>query len=112
MTKFQIALIILAILAVIAVPTVTYLSSTGAFGQAETGHEFTADWSSNADSHWRACTEAGCKEAVDKAEHAFNEGVGQEGKRVLLFSVNMIRTLLMVLVLVPYAVYVFGVVRT
>ena len=75
MTKFQIALIILAILAVIAVPAVTYLSSTGAFGQAETNHEFSADWSSDADSHWRACIDAGCKETADKTEHAFSDGV-------------------------------------
>jgi hypothetical protein len=35
-------------------------------------HEFSADWSTDADNHWHACTGEGCTEVADKAAHEIN----------------------------------------
>lgn len=75
MTKLQIALIILAIVAVFAVPALTYFSSIGGFEQAPEGHEFAAAWESDANSHWRSCSDDGCNEVTDKTDHAYGEGI-------------------------------------
>ena len=37
-------------------------------------HTWSEDWSSDATSHWHACTDEGCTEVNDKADHTFNEG--------------------------------------
>ena len=77
MTKFQIALIIFAILSVIAVPALTYYSSIGGFDKNEVpeGHEFAAEWSSDDTSHWRSCAHEVCNEVIDKTEHYYGEGI-------------------------------------
>ena len=75
MTKFQIALIILAIVAIIAIPVVVYFTSTGTADKAPESHEFAAEWESDGTSHWRSCSHNGCKEVIEKAEHIYGEGV-------------------------------------
>ena len=77
MTKFQIALIIFAILSIIAVPALTYYSSIGGFDKNNVpeNHEFAAEWSSDGASHWRSCTHEGCNEVTDKTEHCYGEGI-------------------------------------
>lgn len=37
-------------------------------------HTWSEDWSSDATSHWHACTDEGCTEVNDKADHTFSEG--------------------------------------
>ena len=37
-------------------------------------HTWSEDWSCDATSHWHACTDEGCTEVNDKADHTFNEG--------------------------------------
>ena len=32
-------------------------------------HNFAEEWSNNETHHWHACTDKGCKETKDKAEH-------------------------------------------
>ncbi len=38
-------------------------------------HHFSSDWSTDADSHWHACTDEGCTEVADKAAHTWDSGV-------------------------------------
>lgn len=35
---------------------------------------FSEEWSNNETHHWHACTDDGCKETKDKAEHSWNDG--------------------------------------
>ena len=37
-------------------------------------HNFSEEWSNNETHHWHACTDNGCKEIKDKAEHSWNDG--------------------------------------
>lgn len=37
-------------------------------------HNFSEEWSNNETHHWHACTDDGCKETKDKAEHSWNDG--------------------------------------
>ncbi len=37
-------------------------------------HNFAEEWSNNETHHWHACTDKGCKETKDKAEHSWNGG--------------------------------------
>lgn len=37
-------------------------------------HNFAEEWSNNETHHWHACTEKGCKETKDKAEHTWDGG--------------------------------------
>lgn len=37
-------------------------------------HNFAEEWSNNETHHWHACTDKGCKEVKDKAEHSWNDG--------------------------------------
>ena len=37
-------------------------------------HNFSEEWSNNETHHWHACTDNGCKETKDKAEHSWNDG--------------------------------------
>lgn len=37
-------------------------------------HNFSEEWSNNETHHWHACTDNGCKETKDKAEHSWNGG--------------------------------------
>lgn len=37
-------------------------------------HNFSEEWSNNETHHWHACTDDGCKENKDKAEHSWNDG--------------------------------------
>ena len=37
-------------------------------------HNFAEEWSNNEAHHWHACTDKGCKEIKDKAEHSWNDG--------------------------------------
>lgn len=37
-------------------------------------HNFSEEWSNNEPHHWHACTDNGCKETKDKAEHSWNDG--------------------------------------
>lgn len=39
-----------------------------------TKHNFAATWESDRNYHWHACTDEGCTEVSDKAEHAFENG--------------------------------------
>lgn len=39
-----------------------------------TKHNFAATWESDRNYHWHACTDEGCKEVSDKAEHTFENG--------------------------------------
>lgn len=75
MSKIQIAIIILAVVAIIAVPTVTFFTSSAAPKPTHDEHEFTDTWKTDATSHWKSCTGAGCTEVSEKAEHAYGEGV-------------------------------------
>lgn len=42
---------------------------------AHTEHTYATEWSSDKTHHWHACTEPGCTETSDKAEHTWDEGV-------------------------------------
>lgn len=37
-------------------------------------HNFAEEWSNNETHHWHACTDKGCKETKDKAEHTWDGG--------------------------------------
>lgn len=37
-------------------------------------HNFAEEWSNNETHHWHACTDKGCKETKDKAEHTWDSG--------------------------------------
>lgn len=37
-------------------------------------HNFSEEWSNNETHHWHACTDKGCKETKDKAEHSWDGG--------------------------------------
>ena len=37
-------------------------------------HNFAEEWSNNETHHWHACTDKGCKETKDKAEHSWDGG--------------------------------------
>lgn len=37
-------------------------------------HNFSEEWSNNETHHWHACTDNGCNETKDKAEHSWNDG--------------------------------------
>lgn len=37
-------------------------------------HNFSEEWSNKETHHWHACTDDGCKETKDKAEHSWNDG--------------------------------------
>ena len=37
-------------------------------------HNFAKEWSNNETHHWHACTDKGCKETKDKAEHTWDGG--------------------------------------
>lgn len=37
-------------------------------------HNFAEEWSNNETHHWHACTDKGCKETKDKAEHTWDDG--------------------------------------
>ncbi len=37
-------------------------------------HNFAEEWSNNETHHWHACTDNGCKETKDKAEHSWDGG--------------------------------------
>ena len=37
-------------------------------------HNFSEEWSNNETHHWHACTDKGCKETKDKAEHTWDGG--------------------------------------
>lgn len=37
-------------------------------------HNFSEEWSNNETHHWHACTDNGCKETKDKAEHTWDGG--------------------------------------
>ena len=37
-------------------------------------HNFAEEWSNNETQHWHACTDKGCKETKDKAEHTWDGG--------------------------------------
>lgn len=37
-------------------------------------HNFAEEWSNNETHHWNACTDKGCKETKDKAEHTWDGG--------------------------------------
>ena len=37
-------------------------------------HNFAEEWSNNETHHWHACSDKGCKEITDKAEHSWNDG--------------------------------------
>lgn len=57
------------------------------------GHDcvFSEDWTKDATHHWHACTHEGCTEAIDKAEHVWDDGqittkATQEAAGVKTFS--------------------------
>ena len=60
-------LLIILILAAIAVAAVLLLP-----GEAQ--HEFSTEWTNDANNHWHACLDEGCTEKSDEAAHSFGEG--------------------------------------
>ena len=50
------------------------VATMAAFAACGNSHTWSENWSSDATSHWHACTDEGCTEVSDKADHTFDEG--------------------------------------
>ena len=50
------------------------VATMAAFAACGNSHTWSENWSSDATSHWHACTDEGCTEVSDKAGHTFDEG--------------------------------------
>jgi len=46
-------------------------------GTPKPAHNFAEEWTTNATKHWHACTDEGCKERSDEANHTFVEDASQ-----------------------------------